>query len=238
MNNIKDYIPTLDEEFYTKPINLDITNRCPLQCPACLRQKPMYKRTNYKEMTTSEIKKIAKTFEYIEFCGQQSDPLVHPNILEFIFICQVGKLDIHTATSHKKKNFYKEAFDTSGEKTSWIFGLDGLPEESHIYRINQDGIHLYEMMKLGAKMGINIIWQYIVFNYNQDHIEQAKQMAKDDGIEFKICLSSRWDYPGPWRTKMGLIKPINKLKPREEYCVNPAPEAHIRESDSDGDKYV
>ena len=47
MNNTKIYIPTLDEEFYTKPINLDITNRCPLQCIACLRQEPYYKSKNY-----------------------------------------------------------------------------------------------------------------------------------------------------------------------------------------------
>ena len=27
------YIPTLDNRIYTKPINLDITNKCTLQCP-------------------------------------------------------------------------------------------------------------------------------------------------------------------------------------------------------------
>ena len=96
-------------------------------------------------------------------------------------------------------------------KTKWIFGLDGLPEESHKHRINQDGVNLYEMMKLGVRMGINVIWQYIVFNYNQDHIEQAKKMSADDGIEFRLSFSDRW-------TKE---KPSNNfhLKPRDEYCA-------------------
>ena len=219
MKKSKIYIPTYDEKFYNKPINLDITNRCPLQCIACLRQKPEYERKKYKEMTTSELLKFTKTFPYIEFCGQQSDPLCHPEILEFIFLCQSGKLDIHTATSHKKKDFYEEAFHLSCRKTTWIFGLDGLPEESHIYRINQNGVHLYEMMKLGTKMGVNVVWQYIVFNYNQDHIEQAKTMAKDNGIDFKLTFSARWDYPGPWRKKMGIERPINKLKPRDEFVA-------------------
>ena len=64
------------------------------------------------------------------------------------------------------------------------------------------------MMKLGAEVGCNIVWQYIVFNYNQDHIEQARQMAKDDGLEFKLSFSSRWEW-----------NDMEKYKPREEYCA-------------------
>ena len=81
-----------------------------------------------------------------------------------------------------------------------------MPEESHKYRINQDGVFIYEMMKLGAEMGCNMVWQYIVFNYNQDHIEQARQMAKDDGIEFKLSFSARWIGMGNYR-------------PKDEYCA-------------------
>ena len=39
----------------------------------------------------------------------------------------------------------------------------------------------------------NITWQYIVFNYNEDHIEQAKKLAKENGITFMSVQSSRWD---------------------------------------------
>jgi hypothetical protein len=62
-------------------------------------------------------------------------------------------------------------------------------------------------MKLGANMGIHIKWQYIVFNYNQDHIEQAKKMSEDDGIEFRLSFSNRW------RTNMKIYKPS------DEYCA-------------------
>ena len=93
-------------------------------------------------------------------------------------------------------------------RTSWIFGLDGLPEESHKYRINQNGIHLYEMMKLGVSMGVDIKWQYIVLKYNQDHIEQAQKMAEDEGIEFMLAFSDRWNNDE-----------MIQFKPREEYCA-------------------
>ena len=209
-------LPVLHQEFFNKPVNLDITHRCPLQCESCFRQIYLYIENAYlyKEMPSKDLKKfIDSGFTYLEFSGQQSDPMVHPNILEFISICYSIRLDIHTATSHRKKDFYENAFDRSGMMTSWIFGLDGLPEESHIHRINQNGVHLYEMMKLGANMGINVIWQYIVFNYNQDHIDIAREMAENDGIEFKLSLSNRWGHNKPNG------KNILHLKPTEEYCA-------------------
>jgi len=34
-------------------------------------------------------------------------------------------------------HWYESAFE-SNPNAEWHFGLDGLPEESHLYRINQD----------------------------------------------------------------------------------------------------
>ena len=200
------------ENYLGLPVNLDISHRCPLQCGGCFRQSSWYAKNKhlYKDMPKEDIKKfIDSGFKFLEFCGQQSDPLAHPDILDIISLCSGIRLIIHTATSHRKKEFYEEAFDRSGLMTSWVFGLDGLPEESHIHRINQNGVHLYEMMKLGVEMGISVKWQYIVFNYNQDHIDQARQMAEDNGIEFALSLSGRFDKQNK----------ISHLKPRDEYCA-------------------
>ena len=202
-------IPTFSDSYLRKPINLDITNKCPLQCPACHRQLKRYVhlRYNYFEMSVEDFKKILKTFSWIEFSGQQSDPTTHSQFHEFLSLSYNHKLDIHTAASHRKKDFYKEAYERTGLDTSWIFGLDGLPEESHKHRINQDGEHLFEMMKLGRKMNVNIVWQYIVFKYNQNDIDTAKKIAIDNNIEFKLSYSSRWSGE------------MSKLKPDEKYCA-------------------
>ena len=62
-------IPTFSDTYLKKPINLDITNKCPLQCPSCLRQSPAYitARRNYNEMSIDEFKKILKVFSWVEF---------------------------------------------------------------------------------------------------------------------------------------------------------------------------
>ena len=176
------YIPTFDTNYYDIPINLDIGSRCPLQCAGCHRQAKWYDRHRhlFNDMSVEDLQKFVDSkFTHIEFSGQQSDPMAHPNILEFISICYSIKLTIHTAASHRKKDFYEEAFHRCGMCTSWIFGLDGLPEESHKYRINQNGVHLYEMLKLGVNFFVDIKWQYIVFKYNQYHIQQSQTLAVD-----------------------------------------------------------
>ena len=63
-------IPTFSDTYLKKPINLDITNKCPLQCPSCLRQSPAYitARRNYNEMSIDEFKKdILESKEWVEF---------------------------------------------------------------------------------------------------------------------------------------------------------------------------
>ena len=74
-------------------------------------------------------------------------------------------------------DWYVKAFNANPNAT-WYFGLDGLPEESHKYRVNQDGVKLFEVMKMAVDMGMNVVWQYLVFDYNKDHIKEAKSLSK------------------------------------------------------------
>jgi MoaA/NifB/PqqE/SkfB family radical SAM enzyme len=189
-------------------VNLDITNKCVLECPKCPRQTDgdLYKRG--QDLSLNDFEKIAKFFPNITFCGQMSDPIYHPNFLQILKICNKhsARLTIATNGFGKKDDWWEEAFfltsNHSRLKVKWVFGLDGLPDESSLYRINQDGEKVFETMCKGVKMDCNIHWQYIVFKYNEDHIEQAEQMALDNGITFLLMKSSRWD-----NNKVDLLKP-------------------------------
>lgn len=184
--------------FSRKRINIDIGFRCTLECPKCERQNS-YKDIRPvpgRDMTIPEWNKMTDYFDEIQCCGQISDPIFNPYFIDFIKIAKEKNkyLLIHTAASHKPVEWYNEAFDNMG-KGEWIFGIDGLPEESHIHRVNQDGQKVFEMAKLCASKGIRTRWQYIIFKYNETHIEQARKMAEDNGIEFEISISARFDGP-------------------------------------------
>lgn len=174
-------------------INLDITHRCTLQCQRCNRA--IFAARGLKvpgeDMTMENFKKIIDYFEEVYFCGQISDPIFHPQFIEFLKLLKGRKTVIHTAASHKKEEWYKKAFEANTD-AYWTFGIDGLPKDSHKYRKNQDGEHLFKMACMAAKMGLLVKWQYLIFSYNENDIEEARKMAKDNNIILELQKSSRF----------------------------------------------
>ena len=174
-------------------INLDITHRCTLQCQRCNRAifAARGQKVPGEDMTMENFKKVIDYFEEVYFCGQISDPIFHPQFIEFLKLLKGRKTVIHTAASHKKEEWYRKAFEANTD-AYWTFGIDGLPKDSHKYRINQDGEHLFKMACMAAKIVDKVKWQYIVFNYNENNIEEARQMAKDNNMIFEVQKSSRF----------------------------------------------
>lgn len=194
-----------------RQITLDISNKCTLQCPKCARQE--YRNNNQKipgkQLTLKEFDKLSSFFNgYIKFCGNSSDPIMNPLLPDFLKICRDKHIQSSVATAATSKNrpeeWYINCFNIN-PKTKWIFGIDGLPHQSHWYRQNQDGEFLFDIMKIGVNMGIPIVWQYIVFKYNENYIEQAESLAKSLNIEFRLRVSHRWDRP------YDMYKPTNPL---------------------------
>ena len=182
-----------------KGLNIDITNRCPLECPRCDRQT-YFKRKGIPvhggDVSLDDIRKLAKHFIRFNFCGQVSDPVHHPKfieILKHLYDNKVGAT-IHNASSAKSKSWYIKAFKANPD-AKWVFGIDGLPEESCLYRINQDGEKLFNIM-LESKNHLNKppYWQFIVFSYNEKNLDKAKKMAEDNGLGFITTISSRWNH--------------------------------------------
>ena len=179
-----------------KTVNLDITHKCTLQCSGCNRQIKDY-RYERREITLSEFEKICEYFEKIILCGQVSDPIFH-NDFELILKMAFEKnvfLEVHTAASHRSEYQYEQFFKAN-PNAKWYFGIDGLPQDSHNYRIGQDGEHVFSMMMLAKEMGLNVVWQYIVFDYNEDDLFEAAIQAKGYAENFDVVKSYRGKQEG------------------------------------------
>lgn len=187
-------------------INLDIWNKCTLQCMQCHRQNPTFIQAHAKPMSMSDWKKIADHYKnFINFCGQVSDPVLHPQfdkILKDTYDKNI-RTKVSTAVSQKPLDWYIKCFKANRDAT-WVFGLDGLPHQSHIYRKNQDGEKLFEIMKIARNIGLRVIWQWIIFKYNQNDIDHGIVLAKSYGMEFMLTQSNRW-------------RNMEHLKPDEEF---------------------
>ena len=174
-------------------INLDISNRCTNRCPGCAREK--FKHVPGSDITLSDMEKITDFFEAITFCGQVSDPTLHPKFHELLAICiqKNRKVVVQTAVAVKPKIWWTKSFMMSmGKNVEWIFAIDGLPKDSNKYRVNQDGEKLYDIMLRCASFGVKTRWQYIVFNYNEKDVETCKSIADKHGIKFLQITSGRW----------------------------------------------
>ena len=153
-----------------RSLNIDIGFRCPLECPRCQRQTT-WRNNNLKvpgrDLTLDEIDKISDYYEDFIFCGQISDPVHHPKFPEILNLLYKKKIlvEVSTAASQKSKAFYIKCFEAN-PNAQWVFGIDGLPEESHKYRVNQDGQKLFDIMIESTKYLANTpTWQYIIFSY-------------------------------------------------------------------------
>ena len=174
-------------------INLDLSNRCTNKCPGCAREK--FKHVPGSDITPSDMEKITDFFEAITFCGQVSDPTLHPKFHELLEICikKNRKVVVQTAVAVKNKMWWTSSFMMSrGKNVEWIFAIDGLPQDSNKYRVNQDGEKLYNIMLRCASFGVKTQWQYIVFNYNEKDVDHCKRIAKEHGIKFLQITSGRW----------------------------------------------
>ena len=189
------------ENFFSRrgvAANLDISNKCSLQCSLCQRQTSYLdegKTVPGHDMPLSEFKIISDHFKEIAFCGQYSDPIHHPQFIDFLKICCEKDIEtyVHVASTARSKSWFIEAFNAN-PKAFWIFGIDGLPNQSHVYRINQDGEKLFDiMLESRNHLEKKPCWQYIIFKYNENHIHEAKKMAKDNEIYFMLTNTVRAD---------------------------------------------
>ena len=155
-----------------RSLNLDGNHRCSLLCPNCPRQTD-YTNHGLKvagtDISEEDFDKCIKFFGHINFEGQYSDPVHHPKFLDMLKKCYDNKVfaTIQHASAAKPFNWYMKAFKVN-PNAKWRFSIDGLPKDSHKYRINQDGEKLFRVMKKCADMMINKpLWQYYLPNQCQ-----------------------------------------------------------------------
>ena len=190
----------LYDKFKNRPfVNLDISNKCTLECIACSRQTNRFNGTPIpgKDMTISQWTKVAKHYKYLSLCGQISDPIFNPNLFEFIKIAKKYNtaMSIHTAATakHRKLDWYLKAFEIFKKGVYWKFGIDGMSDTSPLYRTNQDSEFLFDTMIKLNRLGFRVQWQYIIFSFNEHQLEEAHKIAKKEKLNMQIKKSSRFE---------------------------------------------
>ena len=184
------------ENLQKRFLNIENSPRCTLSCPICKRAT--YFQLNNtdtvpgRDFTLEDLEKCLKYFKKITFCGQLSDPIFNKDLIEMLGVCHRNNIEtrVNTAATGRKKDWYRKAF-LANPNAIWTFGIDGPAFLSNRYRKNQDGEHLFNMMLLAKEMNIWTVWQYIIFPYNEEYVNECKQFAIKHGIYMNLIYSQR-----------------------------------------------
>lgn len=198
-------------------LSIEPTTACNLGCPECPSGLKQFSRPtgNLKQGTNKKIiDELAPYLSYINFYFQ-GEPFINPNFLEMVDYAAAK--NIYTATS-TNAHFLNDAMAKKTVESGLdrlIISIDGTTQETYEqYRKQGDLEKVLEgtrnviawKKKLNSKTP-HLIFQFLVVKPNEHQLEDAKQLAKEIGVdEIKFKTAQVYDF-----------KNGNPLIPQNEY---------------------
>jgi MoaA/NifB/PqqE/SkfB family radical SAM enzyme len=182
--------------------HIEITNICTLKCSGCARTRFIDQWPQHWKNHNLDITELLKFIDIdlvdkkINLCGNYGDPIYHPDFIELITRLKTrgAVISIITNGSYKTQEWWKNLVSKLTSSDTIIFSVDGTPENFTQYRVNADWESILIGMQVVAQSTCNSIWKYIPFLFNQDSIEEVKQLSNNIGIKhFQVEFSDRFD---------------------------------------------
>ena len=188
----------------TNPLEIELTTKCTLGCPACPRNSPdhgEHTKENWDvgHMDTALAKSLANdpTDRDYLFVGCYGDPIYHPDFIDIVryYIERNRTLTIHTNGSFKKQKWWDELASLNwSHKQQFNFSVDGLEETNHLYRIRANWKSIMMGMKTMGALPLDrkpiLDWKYLVFPYNEYQVEDARKLANSLGFDRFLPVTS------------------------------------------------
>lgn len=190
-----------------KGLHIELTNKCTLKCPRCSRTefiKQFPKKWKNIDININDLLKfidIDLTGIMINLCGNYGDPIYHDGLPGLVKELKNRKAIINIATngSYRSRKWWAELTESLTENDQITFAIDGIPDNFTKYRINADWESMQEGIRIVSESRSKMIWQYILFSYNQTDVKKALRLSKDLGFdEFFTMDSGRWDNGTEW----------------------------------------
>lgn len=183
-----------------KILQLELSSMCNALCLGCHRTEQFNYNESKKIIPKKQLVKL-ETFEKLlksdtmstltdlEFCGTVDDPFMHPDFDKFLSIASSINSNlvpsIHTNGSLRSPEYFekigKELLKFPNH--SLHFSIDGLASTNHIYRQKTNFNKIIENAKAAISTGATVIWQYLIFPWNEHQVDEAKKIAYELGFK-------------------------------------------------------
>lgn len=192
-----------------KGLHIELTNKCTLKCPRCSRTEFIQQFPKQWKNIDVDISSLLKFIDIdltgvkIHLCGNYGDPIYHDGLIDAVkgFKDRGGILNIATNGSYRSIEWWEDLANYLTSDDQVTFAIDGTSDNFTKYRINADWQSISDGINVISKSNAKMIWQYILFSYNQNDIEKASRLSEALGFdEFFIMDSGRWDNGTEWLT--------------------------------------
>lgn len=186
-------------------IHLEISNNCQASCPMCSRNShggldnPLltlndWTLENFQNVMTARVLNQIHGFY---FCGTFGDPIMNNNLID---MCRYATLTnkniqvhIHTNGGARSRKWWSELAGVLPDNHLVVFGIDGLEDTNHLYRIGVRYETVIENAKSFIAAGGKAQWAFIRFRHNEHQLEKAREISQQLGFEsFHHKESSRF----------------------------------------------
>jgi MoaA/NifB/PqqE/SkfB family radical SAM enzyme len=192
-----------------KRLHIELSSRCNASCPACSRNYaggPVAVDLELTELSLDDIKRmvpveIAKNLIGINFCGNVGDPGMAPDLIPILEYFRehspkIGQ-QIRTNGGMRNEKFWTELGNFFVKqpptrdnhlfsKAGVVFSVDGLEDTNHIYRRGVIWDKLIRNMRAYSATGAFAVWEWLLFEHNQNQVEEARALAKELNFQFVV----------------------------------------------------
>jgi len=184
---------------------IELTTYCNAACPQCPRNNNGSGLNPYLTLEHLPRTVIDSTFDValcsrlrqVFFCGSYGDPIMHPEFLDilrdFRRKCPTLWLYVHTNGGANNTQYWQDMAEIIGGYGQVDFNIDGLESTNWLYRRNTDFKKIMANAKSYIDAGGRAVWNFIVFEHNQDQVEQAQDLSRKIGFhDFKSRATGRF----------------------------------------------
>lgn len=179
-----------------KTFEIELTANCNAECPICMRTVRGMPKNGNTTLTLENIKRIFPDnmpLDNIDIAmvGVLGDPIVNPECLDICkYLSSIGaNVSLSTNGGYRTEAWWKELAAIPRMFVGWA--VDGFSSTNHIYRVNVNWKLVERNMRAYCSAGGEGAWKYIVFDHNEHEVEQAKNLATELGLSFRVRSGGR-----------------------------------------------
>jgi len=185
-----------------KQVHFEPTQLCQASCPMCDRNKNGGEVNQYLNDTSISLDQCKQIFprEFIQqlkvlyMCGNHGDPIFAPDCLEMMEYFRECNPNISLSITTNGGARKTEWWERLAKVVDFVnFSVDGLEDTNHLYRQGVVWNRVEENIDAFTSAGGIAHWTFLVFNYNEHQVEEARLYSKLLGVDkFIVKKSGRY----------------------------------------------